>query len=146
MFPMFYYKTLWTISGQKNVLLPNLCTSSELSGVSRDVVTGGECREDVSTGLPDHNCYFTAFQNNTVYRWNLQALFRLRTFGPMRVHIYDGAGARLHFPVRWCQHQVTLLAPFGLSVSRLYCNIVRCLKKTMFFQFLHVDSLPRLSD
>ena len=64
-FPMFYLKTLWTSSGQTEVVKPNFCSNKELSGVSFDLETGGECSTDPLTGRPDSNCYFLPDQANT---------------------------------------------------------------------------------
>ena len=66
---MFYYKTTWTMNGQENVLVPNLCTDIDLNGISVDVTTGGTCKESQATGLPDNNCYYQPFLNNSVRRY-----------------------------------------------------------------------------
>ena len=60
-FPMFYLKTTWGANGQEDVLKPNFCTSTEVEGESRDLTTGGECKTDPESGLPDANCYFPKF-------------------------------------------------------------------------------------
>ena len=64
-FPMFYLKTVWTASGQMEVVKPNFCSNQELSGSSIDVVTGGDCSTDPSSGRPDDNCYFLPDPANT---------------------------------------------------------------------------------
>merc|ERR1711971_216439 len=65
-FPMFYFKTTWGPNGQEDVLKPNFCTSTEVEGESRDVVTGGECSNDPDSGLPDSRCYFFPRVEGTV--------------------------------------------------------------------------------
>jgi len=65
-FPMFYMKTTWGASGQVDVLKPNFCTSTEVEGEARDVVSGGECTMDPESGLPDSNCYFFPKTESTV--------------------------------------------------------------------------------
>merc|ERR1711971_469223 len=65
-FPMFYMKTTWGANGQVDVLKPNFCTSTEVEGESRDVVTGGECTVDPESGLPNANCYFIPKAESTV--------------------------------------------------------------------------------
>ena len=65
---MFYYETTWTMNGQENVLRPNLCTDTDLEGISVDAATHGACKEEEGTGLPDSDCYFQPFSNNTVAR------------------------------------------------------------------------------
>ena len=32
LYPMFYYKTIWTVNGQENVLTPNFCGNRKVSG------------------------------------------------------------------------------------------------------------------
>merc|ERR1719239_1787753 len=65
-FPMFYFQTTWGPNGQEDILKPNFCTSTEVEGESRDVVTGGECSNDPDSGLPDSNCYFFPRVESTV--------------------------------------------------------------------------------
>ena len=79
-FPMFYYKTSWGPSGQVrstsctlisslfqvDILKPNFCTSTEVLGVARDVVSGGPCTDDSAIGLPNNHCYFYPDADNTV--------------------------------------------------------------------------------
>merc|ERR1719239_764241 len=65
-FPMFYFQTTWGPNGQEDVLKPNFCTSTEVEGDPRDVVTGGECSNDPDSGLPDSNCYFFPRVESTV--------------------------------------------------------------------------------
>ena len=64
-FPMFYLKTIWTATGQTEVVKPNFCSNRELSGRWYDLVSGGDCSTDPDTGEPDLNCYFLPDQNNT---------------------------------------------------------------------------------
>lgn len=71
-FPMFYLKTIWTAEGRQEVVKPNFCTNQELTGVSVDVVSGGDCSTEPLSGLPDENCYFVPDSNNTVTRSVLQ--------------------------------------------------------------------------
>ena len=65
-FPMFYFQTTWGPNGQEDVLKPNFCTSTEVEGERRDVLTGGECSNDPDSGLPDSHCYFLPRAENTV--------------------------------------------------------------------------------
>ena len=65
-FPMFYFQTTWGPNGQEDVLKPNFCTSTEVEGEPRDVVTGGECSNDPDSGLPDSHCYFFPKAESTV--------------------------------------------------------------------------------
>merc|ERR1719500_1383184 len=65
-FPMFYFQTTWGPSGQEDVLKPNFCTSTEVEGEPRDVVTGGDCSNDPDSGLPDSHCYFFPSVESTV--------------------------------------------------------------------------------
>ena len=32
LYPMFYYKTIWTVNGQENVLTPNFCGNHKVTG------------------------------------------------------------------------------------------------------------------
>merc|ERR1711892_205 len=57
-FPMFFYKTTWSIEGQKNTLTPNFCLNSGIFGYEQDLQTNGACTYDQETLLPDHNCYY----------------------------------------------------------------------------------------
>ena len=68
-FPMFYFKTTWTSSGQEDTLKPNFCTDSEVPGQSVDIKTGGDCNYDLISGLPDENCYFFPDQNASISRY-----------------------------------------------------------------------------
>ena len=45
-FPMFYFQTTWGPNGQEDNLKPNFCTSTEVEGEARDIVTGGECNNN----------------------------------------------------------------------------------------------------
>merc|ERR1719341_1473372 len=65
-FPMFYFQTTWGPNGQEDVLKPNFCTSTEVEGEPRDVVTGGDCSNDPDSGLPDSHCYFFPSVESTV--------------------------------------------------------------------------------
>ena len=65
-FPMFYFQTTWGPNGQEDVLKPNFCTSTEVDGEPRDVITGGECNNDPDSGLPDNHCYFFPRPESTV--------------------------------------------------------------------------------
>merc|ERR1711892_909497 len=56
-FPMFVYKTTWTVNGQRNTLTPNFCLNSKIFGYEQDLVSGGPCNYN-SDRLPDHNCYY----------------------------------------------------------------------------------------
>lgn len=67
-FPMFYYKTTWGPLGQQDVLAPNFCTNTEITGEARDLKTGGTCSEDPLTGLPDSNCIFLPDMDNQATR------------------------------------------------------------------------------
>ena len=68
-FPMFYFETTWTSSGQQDTLRPNLCTDTEVAGAAVDITTGGNCTYDISTGMPDSNCYFIPDKNTTIKRF-----------------------------------------------------------------------------
>ena len=39
-FPMFYLKTTWGANGQEDVLKPNFCTSTEVSGETKKLTLG----------------------------------------------------------------------------------------------------------
>ena len=65
-FPMFYFQTTWGPNGQEDNTKPNFCTSTEVEGEARDIVTGGECNNNPDSGLPDSSCYFFPRVDNTV--------------------------------------------------------------------------------
>ena len=66
-YPMFYYKTEWTMEGQVNKITPNFCTNVELVDYQlKDWTTEGECQFDQITGLPNNNCFPVLGQGNAI--------------------------------------------------------------------------------
>ena len=68
LYPMFYYKQVWTAEGQTNTLKPNLCSNLEPEGKQEDQEVGGSCSYDAKSGLPDENCVLCSHRS---YRLNL---------------------------------------------------------------------------
>ena len=66
-YPMFYFKTEWTMQGQVNKITPNFCTNVELVDYElKDWTTEGECQIDQMTGLPNNNCFPVLGQGNAI--------------------------------------------------------------------------------
>ena len=66
-YPMFYYKSQWTMQGQVNEIAPNFCTNEGLVDYRlEDWKYGGACRYDEKTGLPDSNCFPVLGDGNMV--------------------------------------------------------------------------------
>merc|ERR1711970_768968 len=63
-FPMFFYKTTWTVNGQSNVLTPNFCVNSKILGYEQDLASGGPCNYN-DDRLPNHNCYYYVTEETT---------------------------------------------------------------------------------
>ena len=58
LYPMFYYKQVWTAEGQTNTLKPNMCSNMEPAGYEVDQASGGSCSYDEKSGLPNANCVY----------------------------------------------------------------------------------------
>ena len=66
-YPMFYYKSQWTMQGQVNEIAPNFCTNEGLVDYRlEDWKYGGSCKYDEKTGLPDLNCFPVLGDGNRV--------------------------------------------------------------------------------
>jgi len=59
-YPLFFYK-----QNEQNEpeLKPNTCTNVPLKGYKMDYTTGGDCTYNVTTGLPNSNCYFYPYED-----------------------------------------------------------------------------------
>ena len=66
-YPMFYYKSQWTMQGQVNAITPNFCTNKDLEDYRlENWKNGGACEYDEETGLPDLNCFPVLGDGNEV--------------------------------------------------------------------------------
>jgi len=63
-FPMFFYKTIYTASGERQVLSYNFCANEKIYGYEQDVKTGGQCTRDADN-LPDQNCMYYVSQQTS---------------------------------------------------------------------------------